>query len=325
MKISLKPIFMDIRQHLRQPVTLGITISALLVCGGITMAATGHTSVLKLIPGIGDARNSPDNTKASAAKQTGAVAIPPSSTATPTGSSSPSPVRSSAPATINGNVYGVPGIAGEPGSLVAPSNKPLWLSATSLSLAVGRQSGLIIVKSPDNLSICYVSGGIPDIGLGPVYPGQSAPTCGLGQNVIIGPATKPGTYTTHITASTEGKVSNGKYIRYDGYIKVTVTSSPSFWLTAGSQQLIYGPDGATVQAVKATLTVTRDVGYSGSPQIAHSISSSWCASESLELAGPNIYIWTCQLPNPAGHHLYTLNFYGNDATNQRSVWTSINY
>lgn len=233
-------------------------------------------------------------------------------------------MQTSTPVTINGNVYGAPGLAGEIGGVVAPTSKPLWLSTTNLTLVVGRESGLITVRSPDNLSICYVSGGLPGVGLTPIYPGQS-PACGVEQVIFLSQATKPGTYTSHITATTENKVSNGKYIRYDGYIKVTVTSSPSFWLTAGAQQLVYAADGATVQAVKATLTVTRDVGYIGNPQITYATSSSWCASESLDPVGPDVYTWTCQLPDPAGHHMYTLNFYGNDIANQRSAWTGVSY
>jgi hypothetical protein len=144
------------------------------------------------------------------------------------------------------------------------------------------------------------------------------------QQFFLTPPTRRGTFTIHVVASTESRVQNGKYIRYDGYITVTATGPSSYWLSAAQPQLAYSSPGS-LQSISATVTIMKDPGYSGTPQMTYGASANFCSSTSFMQSSATTFTWTCIPSDPVAHHMYTLNFYGNDGASQQSAYTGIGY
>ncbi len=293
---------------------LGITT---LVSVGVVAAHMGHPQLLSLIPGSTALYKGVNNTAAPAAGETQAS---PTSTPTSTAITTPTP-KVPTYEDVSGKLGGH---GGGPARSVPMNHKPLILSATSLTVTVGSNTALITATNPDNASMCFVnSTGAGGLYVGYTGNGTSIP-CQAAQTFFLFPATKPGVYNVQLYSDSQQKTGNGMYTRYDGYVKVTVTSPPSFWLTAGQQQITSNASGP--QTIRVPLTVTRDSGYTGNPQITHAASdSSWCTSQSLDQVNASTYVWTCQVTQPAGHHLYGLNFFGNDGINQRQDWINVSY
>jgi hypothetical protein len=247
MKRNILHPLLQLAAHLRRPLVYSLAIVILLIGGGLAVAAT-HPSVFTLI-GISSS-GSTSRPSVAASLKVGSPTASPTPTPTITSTVTPSPAaHGTGPVTIGGHVYGAPTDPREPGVSNAPSNKPLILSTTNITVAMGKYSELITAKSPDGLSICALSGGYQNVGLYAAYP-NSIP-CGMQQVFFLTPATRIGVFTVEVSVSTQDKVNNGKYISYSGYITVTVTGSPSFWLTPGNEQLTY--DGANLLKVPSRL------------------------------------------------------------------------
>lgn len=253
---------------------------------------TGHSAVA--------VNRVPDSTKHPVSSSPATPSMTPSPSTKPDPSISPY----SGSVTIGGHTYGGPLVTNEP-TVTIPSSEPLVLSATNVTMAVYAPSQIIYATSPDGYEICSISAEP-----GALSAGMTNGTCGNPLAFELLGDSRIGTFTTHVMVSTKDKVYDGRYITYDGYITATITGPPSYWLSAGPQQLHYS--GSAVTSITETMTVERDTGYNGTPIITHTVSGNYCSSEYVQQTDPDTYVWTCITADPSGGWIFSLNWFGND-------------
>ncbi len=233
------------------------------------------------------------------------------------------------PVTIGGNTYGAEVVPGEAGSASWPSNEPLVLSATQVSYGQGGHSAEITASSPDGYDICNVSQYNLNLVAATNYPG-----CGAHSVFFVDGHPAPGAYVLHVFADTRDKVHAGKYIRYDGYITVTITNSPpSFYLAAGNYSLTResgNPAGTYFYHLDVPLIITTDMGYISSPPIYLVAASGTeaCESQSVPPVGSLMdqNKWDCAIEDgPQPHAHVSLTFRANDTVTTREITVPISF
>jgi hypothetical protein len=155
-----------------------------------------------------------------------------------------------------------------------------------------------------------------------MYMTQQA--CGMKQTIHIDGARKAGTHTLHIFAQTRDLV-NGKYLRYDGYIKVTVPQVPVLapdWGVGANPAYVTRTAQGMVEKITILVSVTRQGGFSGSPSNYFASGSQDCYSESF-VPESGAYLWTCYTHSQTQN--YTVSFTFQIGATSRSTSVPVNY
>jgi hypothetical protein len=306
-------------QGLPKPLMIGMVAGLIIVGAGATAIATGNAGVLKHVPGLSGLIGS-DKPGEDSAEQIGSS---PSSSPTASPTASASPASSGAPTTST-----------ERGAATTPTTKALVLSRTSFTLGVGQSSATFTAKSPDGHAICQPSGSVTGVGL-TVQSNSTSRDCPLQHEIFLGGANKAGVYTVQIIADTKDKVSDGKYIRYTGYVKVTVSgTSTATPPTAPSPTYSLQLGGVHVQQVGGEVDVVLVqvdfVAAPGQPAVSPKPltwnTNASCAEAQVMGAGPSSSQWYCVPANKAGHGSFSVTLYSEAGTpNQKSVTANFSY
>jgi hypothetical protein len=300
-------------KKLRFPVGKKLAVLAagiFVVLGGGTVAVvSGHPGVLRYIPGISALVENITEDKAAGEEDTKPSKDTSADTAAKK-SSSPSPSTQGGPVTVDGNVYGAPiGHPNEVGGMSSPSTKPLIISKPSISIPLGLTGGPITITAPESYPICIISSYNTPGGVFPAY--KTPQPCGMSQQIIIDGARTPGTYNLHIFAQTRDQI-NGKYKRYDGYIKVTVstTMKPDWSISAGPVQ--YQRDaGGNVNKITVVVYLNRVDGWqtwlSDYYPTGVYVACQGASGPSFVPTGTDVYTYTC-IPTEASPRDFTLGF-----------------
>ena len=221
----------------------------------------------------------------------------------PVSSTSPSPASGQTPGAASGTVkasqgsVSQPDVKFEPSAMNGISSKPLVLSTNYLTYSADRYSPYFTASSPDGYVICNASSAPGSLSV------AWTQMCGATLTLQVASTAPPGTYIVHMSASTQDKVWNGKYIAYNADITVVITPSVSFSLSVGKPQYSTYQYGGTY-AVAIPVSVVRGGAYIGSPTVTPlPPRSDICDTSSFTQTGSDTYMWNCGLSSFAVNNI----------------------